>query len=829
MSTTPASTTPAARLVVVDSPAGRPTGRNGLTRCVESIVPALGAHDRLIVVATDRRRAAAATRGQRRVTVLDRPPGGVADILTAVLDGADPSSSVVLVEDHVLALHRRWLDDLTAPLAIGGDASTGESRLPVVAVVPATNGAPWPQCPPSPPLVDAPRRELREWARRMAETGAATVAVQAPAGPVVALTTEQARRIGASAADPSAFETFGAPGTVSALVAALPGMLASTSSGRVVAAPRVYLHATESVPLVSACLIMKNESENLEACLASIRPLADEIVIHDTGSTDDSVELARALGAVVIEGEWRDDFAWARNAALDHARGAWVLSIDLDERLEGNLGAVPHARAHLAADVDTDRFVLDLFNLEGSVHAPVRPERGLRMARLFRRRRCRWVDPIHEQPDRLPGAAPLRTDHLRTLWFVHHGYLKEVMRDRSKVARNLRVAMNELGSLPTSTKACFDLGRSLYMAGQHPQALDLFDRGLELADNRITERACAQYKVLSLLELRRLDDALATASALHAFTDAPGVARYLEGWVRVERHEWTDALASLDGLTEYNDSFTGFSEDRLRVGRALALQGLGRRAAAVDEALAALAHNQQNTHAWRVLLAGGDLDTMLATRIVAALRRDGLVAVFAQLNVIPVAQQDLLAEALWERFPEDRTVLAAVTRIAPRLDTERLLAWEGRLRRNGLGSLAPAGIALGDGTRDLVERLVLAGAAVHRFDADDLRPELERLAAYLPDADIGPLLDRYLDDAPVAADSLVVSIATTATRAVELVAPLTRHGHVEQALAVVSHAASLDAAVTTRLLAGRGALLAELRSAALRLGRDDLGPVLAAA
>ncbi len=812
MSTRPA---PLARLVVVDSPAVRSDGHNRLTRCVESIVPALGTDDRLVVLAGDRKRAQAATRGQRRVNLIDRTAADLTEQLAELAEGR----VLVVVEDHVLALHRRWLDDLTAPLS--GEAT---------ATVPATNGAPWPQCPIGAPTVDTPRRELREVARRLADAGPAPEAIASPAGPVVALAAGAVASLAERARSSELHLT-----AVSALAAALPTLLAE-DGGRVLITPRVYLHATDGVPLVSACLIMKDEAENLEACLESIRPLVDEIVVHDTGSSDGSVELARSLGAIVVEGSWRDDFAWARNEALDRARGAWVLSIDLDERLEGQIGSIPHVRSHLAADRTTDRFVLDLFNLEGSIHAPVRAERGLRMARLFRRLRCRWVDAIHEQPDRLPGAAPLRTDHLRNLWFVHHGYLQEVMKDRSKLARNLRVAMNELGPLPTSTKGCFDVGRSLSMAGQKLQAIELFERGLEIADNRITERACAQYRTLALLDLGRLDDALAAAIALHDFTDAPGVARYLEGWIRVERKEWAEAFVLLDGLTDYNDSFTGFSEDRLRTGRARALDGLGRRDEADAEALAALAANQQNALAWRLLLGRADGwqpaatadDVALAPRIAAVLRRDGLVAVFAQLTGATTDQQDQLADALFARFPEDRTVLAAVTRFAPLLSKERVLTWEGRLRRNALTSLAPVQRVLADGTRPLADRLELAGAAVHRFDADDLRPELERLAAYLPDDELGPMLARFLDLQPGAADSLVVATATTASRALELASPLADRGHAEQALAVVEHAASLDRSATMALLAERRALLGSLRTAAASLGRDDLGSVLAA-
>ena len=85
--------------------------------------------------------------------------------------------------------------------------------------------------------------------------------------------------------------------------------------------------------LVSACLIVKDEEKFLSKCLTSLRDLVDEVVIGDTGSTDKSVQIAREHGTLVFEIPWKDNFAAARNAVIDRARGQWVLTIDADECL----------------------------------------------------------------------------------------------------------------------------------------------------------------------------------------------------------------------------------------------------------------------------------------------------------------------------------------------------------------------------------------------------------------------------------------------------------------------------------------------------------------
>lgn len=84
---------------------------------------------------------------------------------------------------------------------------------------------------------------------------------------------------------------------------------------------------------LSVCMIARDEAERLPLALASVRDIADEIIVVDTGSTDDTIPLARDHGARVFHHPWSDDFAAARNAAIPHVRGKWMLWIDADEQL----------------------------------------------------------------------------------------------------------------------------------------------------------------------------------------------------------------------------------------------------------------------------------------------------------------------------------------------------------------------------------------------------------------------------------------------------------------------------------------------------------------
>ena len=78
-------------------------------------------------------------------------------------------------------------------------------------------------------------------------------------------------------------------------------------------------------------MIVKNEELNLAKCLMSVKPVADEIIVVDTGSTDKTKAIASALGAKVFDFPWTNDFSEARNYSLSKASGDWILVLDADE------------------------------------------------------------------------------------------------------------------------------------------------------------------------------------------------------------------------------------------------------------------------------------------------------------------------------------------------------------------------------------------------------------------------------------------------------------------------------------------------------------------
>ena len=89
--------------------------------------------------------------------------------------------------------------------------------------------------------------------------------------------------------------------------------------------------------IVSICMIVKNEQRCLERCLKSLTPLRKqipcEVIITDTGSTDNTLEIAKKYADKILHFEWCNDFSAARNVGMEQAKGEWILVLDADEEL----------------------------------------------------------------------------------------------------------------------------------------------------------------------------------------------------------------------------------------------------------------------------------------------------------------------------------------------------------------------------------------------------------------------------------------------------------------------------------------------------------------
>jgi tetratricopeptide (TPR) repeat protein len=261
--------------------------------------------------------------------------------------------------------------------------------------------------------------------------------------------------------------------------------------------------------MLSLSMIVRNEAERLERCLASVAGFVDEMVVVDTGSDDRTPAIAAACGASVHHLEWPGDFAPARNHALDLVTGDWVLVLDADEWLR------PEARAPLRALMEQPRVLLvNLLRQElGAAQSPYSS-----VSRLFRRHGAiRWSRRYHAMVDdsvaMLLGQEPeWQVVACPEPALVHEGYRPELVAGRDKAAR-LRAAMEaELAARPGDPYACAKLGALEVSQGQRRRGLALLEEGLAHA---AADAHPERYELLLHLAIARAPDEPAAAIGLY--------------------------------------------------------------------------------------------------------------------------------------------------------------------------------------------------------------------------------------------------------------------------------------------------------------------------
>ena len=219
---------------------------------------------------------------------------------------------------------------------------------------------------------------------------------------------------------------------------------------------------------ISACVIAKNEAENLPRWLASMRVFADEMIVVDTGSQDATVEIARAGGAKVFHFAWINDFAAAKNFALDQAEGDWIVFTDADEYFTEE--SAPRVRP-LIEEYDGrdkfDGFIVHLVNIDMDTGALLGT--SAQVQRIFRRApHIRFVGSIHEHVENLSGDAGRAMMMAPGLTLYHTGYSPRIIKEKSKRDLEMLIARRACGEYEKLDE--YHLMDCYYTLEDYPQA-----------------------------------------------------------------------------------------------------------------------------------------------------------------------------------------------------------------------------------------------------------------------------------------------------------------------------------------------------------------------
>ena len=276
------------------------------------------------------------------------------------------------------------------------------------------------------------------------------------------------------------------------------------------------------MPAISLCMIVKDEEKWLEGCVDGVKPIADEIIIVDTGSSDKTIQIAERLGGKVFRYEWDGSFSNARNFAISKASGDWILSLDADDRIaEQDLPKVRSLAGNrhfdgisfLIRDYTNNEFLENFVALQpgdkyGSQSAGFRGYKLGRLVRMFRNRGILFEREIHEVVEhsiRRRGGRILDTDIP-----IHHlGELKGKGVSESKLEKYEELSGLRVQSNPNDPKDNFDLGYFYFRKGDYEKAEYFYKRAIRFKQDYLEahfglqEAYASQGKYQEAVEVNR--------------------------------------------------------------------------------------------------------------------------------------------------------------------------------------------------------------------------------------------------------------------------------------------------------------------------------------
>lgn len=218
---------------------------------------------------------------------------------------------------------------------------------------------------------------------------------------------------------------------------------------------------------ISLVMIVKNEARCIKRCLDSAKKIVDEMIVVDTGSTDDTKEIALRCGAKVFDYTWENDFSKARNYALERSSGDWNLILDADEYItKVDKGALEQFLEN-KKQLGSIKIINEIHTKDDKNYSKVYISRLLP-------REIRYVRSIHEQPNsKLPSNKV-------AIEVYHDGYVNQAV----KVKRNLKYLKEQVKKSPNDAYMRYQLAYTLYLDKQYMVADENFEKFYRLVDNK---------------------------------------------------------------------------------------------------------------------------------------------------------------------------------------------------------------------------------------------------------------------------------------------------------------------------------------------------------
>lgn len=236
-----------------------------------------------------------------------------------------------------------------------------------------------------------------------------------------------------------------------------------------------HLKKTKSLK-ISQCMIVKNEENNIRQALSWGKDIMWEQIVVDTGSADRTPEIVKELGAKLCTYEWTDDFAAAKNYAINQAKGDWIALLDADEYMTVEDAKKIRDVLKELEEKHLDGLSMAIQNLndEGEVFSSGTQIRFFRNDPDIRYRRR-----IHEQLEAVSGRELRIGDASQELSIFHTGYQKKALEKKAKNRRNRKLILAELEENPDDYEMMGYMGDDCLSDGEKEIAETWYRRSIQ--------------------------------------------------------------------------------------------------------------------------------------------------------------------------------------------------------------------------------------------------------------------------------------------------------------------------------------------------------------
>ena len=313
---------------------------------------------------------------------------------------------------------------------------------------------------------------------------------------------------------------------------------------------------------ISQCMIVKNEEKNIRRALSWAKDIVFEQIVVDTGSTDRTVEIAQEMGAKVYHFQWIDDFAAAKNYAIEQASGEWIAFLDADEYMnQEDTRKLVRLLEQISMPKKGEKLPLFIRCSWVQLDDSGKPFSVDPQDRIFRNRKdLRYHGKIHEQIQ-MPSVGQFTFIQAENMLSIFHtGYGRSVYEETGKLQRNIELLEQELEQDPDNYMAWSYLGDAQKASGDQEGAKTSYKKALEgknsgkLAHQRYLDARTGLMGVLAEMAEHAESEEIRQWASDYGYpdTDNPdpwfflGMWHYNKGEMEAARQQFLTCLVKLE-------------------------------------------------------------------------------------------------------------------------------------------------------------------------------------------------------------------------------------------------------------------------------------------